>query len=188
MSPAQNKLYLRRWGAVCRALNWRMAKGRLHPAAVLAGSAPREQVAAAAAARALQHHRATTADDLRHGCHVVALGRDKSHKDFSNRDFDAVLTLWGDGRSVRGLLLDADDLGSEVHRAHPELKTRERHLHFLRNDCLGGYVVSESERIFKTKHWEALATDKLAALSNHLRNRPHCLKVQPATTDPDWTV
>lgn len=182
-------MYWRRWSAVSRALNWRMVQGRLDPAAAQDGSSHIAAVMQAASARAAGAHRAVTPDDLRHGCHLVALGRDKSHADFSNREFDKLLTLWGDEKQISGLLLEPLDLGSEIHRANPELKSRERHLHFLRRDCLGGYVASESERIFGTKNWQALDSEQLAQLSNHLRARPNVLRKAPAgAEDPDWTV
>lgn len=190
MTEPQHHFYLRRWAAVVRANTWRMVKGRLAPEAVgRAGGASvpasrgssvasphHAAVFAAAEQLAAQHHRALTADDLRHGCHVVALGRDKSSKDFSNRDFDRLLVYWGDEKTITGLLLEPLDLGSEIHRSNPDLKSRERHWHFLKHDCLGGYVVSECERIFHTKEWEALPTHQLIQLSAHLRARPNCLK------------
>ena len=189
MNSLQDKKYWRRWKVVSDHNHWRMSKGRLSPEAVLAGSAPHEQAVAAAKARALQHHRSLTADDLRHGCHVAALGHDKSHTAFSNRDFDKLLCWWGDERSIVGLLLQPAHLGSEIHRANPDLQARVRHLKFLHEDCLGGYVVSECERIFGTKDWEALRTEELLQLSNHLRARPNALReskrIESEPIDPE---
>lgn len=184
MTPPQHKFYLRRWAAVVRANGWRMVKGRLAENAVgressraAAPASPHHQAVFAAAEQlAALQHRALTADDLRHACHVVALGRDKSSKDFSNRDFDRLLVYWGDERTITGLLLEPLDLAADIHRANPDLKTRARHQHFLQHECLGGYVMSECERIFHTKEWEALPTHQLIQLSAHLRARPNCLK------------
>lgn len=166
-------MYFRRWSAVAKHNHWRMVKGRLDPEAVLSGSEAHEHVAAAAHIRARREHRGVTADDLRHGCHVVALrGRDKSHTQFANRDFDALLVLWGDDQTITGLLLAPADLAATMHLQNPELKTRERYLHWLRTECLAGYVASESARIHGTQDWETLPDAQLAGLHNHLRNRP----------------
>lgn len=176
MTPAQNKKYWRRWAAVARAHHWRMIAGRLDPEAVREGSDLHAAVWQAACTLAAQHARAVTPDTLRHACHLVALGRDRSHRNFSNREFDALLNLWGDERGITGLLLDPLNLAAEIHRAAPHLKTRERQLHFLKHDCLGGYVVHESERIFGTKNWESLPDDQLTRLHDHLRARPNALR------------
>jgi len=176
MTKAQETMYWRRWGAVARANRWRMVKGRLDEAAVLGATEAHLKVAAAAAAIALQGHRSITAEDLRHGCHVVACGRDMGHGRMGNKEFDQVLNYWGDERLVRGLLIEPLDLGSEIHRTNPGLKSRERHLWFLREECLMGYVASECQRIYGTKDLEGLGDVELAALSNHMRKRPHALK------------
>lgn len=188
MTEQQNKKYWRRWNAVVRANHWCMIQHRLDPAALgnpqsailnPQSSAPSPHhvaVFAAASHRAVQEARGVTAEDLRHGCHIVAIGRDKSHVDLTNKEFDALLNYWGDERTIRGLLLDPLNLAAEINRANPALKVRDRHLHFLQHDCIGGYVVSECERIFGTKNWEALSDADLERLHDHLRDRPNALK------------
>lgn len=177
MTEWQDNKYWRRWNACVRANHWRMAGGRLDERA--AGpdrSETHADVWRAAEQIALRKHRAVIADDLRHGCHVVALGRDKSHTKLSNREFDKVLTLWGDERDCKGLLIEPLHLGSEIHNANPDIKSRRRHLHFLTHECLGGYVASECERIYGTKDFESLVDAQLMSLSDHIRNRPRALK------------
>ena len=178
MTSAQNSKYWRRWSVIATALHWRMIKGRLHPEAdATRHSSPQHAaVWSAAERRAAQRACAVTADDLRHGCHVVALQRDKSHGDFTNRDFDALLNLWGDERTITGLLLEPLDLAGEINTANPALKIRERQLHWLRTQCLGGYAMTESERMFGTKNWEALPAADLERLHDHLRARPNALR------------
>ena len=50
-------------------------------------------------------------------------------------------------------------------------------------------VVSECERIFGTKDWEALRTEELLQLSNHLRARPNALRetkrIESEPIDPE---
>jgi len=176
MSPAQDKMYWRRWAACCRANDWRMVSGRLAPAARLDGSAAHCKVVAAARQLAYSEAVGLDADHLRHACHIVAIGRDKSHLKFTNKEFDALLDYWGDDRDIRGLLIDPDDLASAIHQQNPTLKTRERMVKFLRDDCIGSYVAGESGRLFGTKDWEALADDQLTRLYEHLRNRPNSRK------------
>jgi hypothetical protein len=176
MSPAQEKRYWRRWNAVARANRWRMAGGRLDEAAELKASEHHVKAGLTALQIANLEHRAVTADDLRHACHVLACGRDMSHKAMSNKQFDALLNYWGDERLVAGLLLEPLDLGSEIHRANPRLKSRERHVYFLKHECLGGYVANESQRIYGTRNWETLRDEELIALSDHMRKRPNALR------------
>lgn len=180
MTEAQDKKYWRRWAVVSAANHWRMIKHRLDAAAVLDASEHHTAVWNAAHARALQHVRGVTADDLRHGCHIVALGgRDKSHTDFTNREFDQLLNYWGDERNITGLLLDPLNLSSLISDdTHARQKVRERQMRFLRTECLGGYVVRESERIFGTKDWEQLSAADLARLHDHLRARPNALRAK----------
>ncbi|MBK8255602.1 MAG: hypothetical protein IPK82_23430 [Polyangiaceae bacterium] len=202
MTPAQDKKYWRRWSAVVRGNHWRMVKSRLDPQATTTGSPAHAAVWAAASARAVQHLRGITADDLRHACHSVALGgRDKSHTAFTNREFDALLNYWGDERDIAGLLLDPLNLSSLISEdAHAAQKIHERQLRWLKTQCLGGYVMAESERLFGTKDWEQLPAADLARLHDHLRARPNAqlsvvgraspraAATEPDAFDPDWNV
>jgi hypothetical protein len=176
LSDPQDKKYWRRWAACCRCNNWKMVNGRLHPEACLDDSEPHRKVAAAARQLAADKAVGISPEILRHACHIVALGRDKSHSKFTNKDFDAVLNYWGDERAIRGLLIVPEDLASEIHRSNPALKTRERQLVFLNEDCVGAYVAAECERMFGTKDWHALADGELDRLYSHMRDRPHALR------------
>ena len=126
MSPAQTTLYWKRWSQVCRVNGWVWRKGQLDPEAV--GPQFSEHHAAvwkAAEARALQEHRAVTADDLRHGCHIYATKRDLSMKDMPNSAFSRLLCLWGDGKNKCGLLIEADCIESRMHWEDPTLNAAE---------------------------------------------------------------
>lgn len=212
LTDFQDKKYWRRWAACTRANNWKMVGGRLHSAAVMDASEHHRSVVAAARQLAAEKAVGLSPEILRHACHIVALGRDKSHAKFSNKDFDAILNYWGDERAIRGLLIVPEDLASEIHRSNPALKTRERQLVFLNEDCVGAYVAAECGRMFDTKDWHSLSDADLDRLYSHMRDRPHARKIRQGndcqgnegqavsvshspdnhspdeSPDPDWTV
>ena len=186
MTIAQHKFYWRRWAAVARHNSWWMSARRLFEGAFESADVSPHHRAVWAAARdlAMAASRGLTADDLRHGCHIVALGADKRSRDLTNSDFDSLLTYWGDGKTIRGLLFDATDMGSEIHRANPALQRRRRYLYALRVDCLQGYLVSECSRIYGTKKWEDLNDVQLEEFHHHMRGRPGGLKLPPQPSPP----
>lgn len=172
MTAAQDKKYWRRWGAVTRANHWRLVTGRLAPDAVLAASEPHCRVAAAARQLAQAEAKGLTPDHLRHACHLVALGRDKSHRQFTNREFDSLLNWWGDERAITGLLIAPDDLASHIHQDAPELKARERLLLGLRRNFREGYVAKIAGDLYGTRDWQQLGDADLANLNHLLHTRP----------------
>src|ERR1700749_1577634 len=110
MNQAQNSKYIRCWIRCVLANHWVMRKGRLADNAVREdASAFHGAVWRAAENLAAAQVRAVTADDLRHGCHVAALGHDKSSKEFTSGEFDRLLLLWGNEREMKGLLIYPDD-------------------------------------------------------------------------------
>lgn len=195
LSDSQDKKYWRRWTACVRANHWRMVKGRLSPHAVLAASQHHCAVHAAALQLAQVAALGLTANHLRHGCHVVALGHDRPHAKFTNKEFDALLNYWGDERAIVGLLIEPADLAAIIHEAAPELKARERMLIGIRKNFIEGYVADLSRSIYGTRDWEQLADADLANLQHILHTKPAARKVgrvtpcAPETSDdPDWTV
>lgn len=206
LTKSQNAKYWRRWSACARANAWRMQGGRLDPAAVLDASAAHRAVNAAALQLAQTEVLGLTANHLRHACHIVALGHDKPHAKFTNKDFDALLNYWGDERAVAGLLITPDHLGSIIHEANPDLKNRERLLVQLRRDFVEAYVVTLASAIYGTKDWEQLSDDGLARLHAILRTKPNARRVRNAEcgmrspeiphselptqhcADPDWSI
>lgn len=93
MTVEQRNKYFRLWHQCCLANGWRMKAGRLlwNPESL---SDEGRQVVALATQRAVQEHRSVTVDDLRHGCSILALKRDKSSKHFTNADLDRVFCLF----------------------------------------------------------------------------------------------
>ena len=125
MTEAQSKrFYFPAWHKASLAQNWRMERGRLL-ASRQASWGFKEVDAAyhavwdAAEGLARQQHRAVTAEDLRHGCHVAALGVDKSSTEFSNKELDRVVTLFK-------LLANAEDVDAMMDWLHPENAERKR--------------------------------------------------------------
>lgn len=200
ISVAQNKKYWRRWAACARANGWTMIGGRLNPAAVLDASEHHCSVHAAALQIAQAEVLGLTANQLRHACHVVALGHDRPHAKFTNKDFDALLNYWGDERDIVGLLIEPADLAASIHEAAPELKVRERLLIGIRRNFIGGYTAELSAAIYGTRDWEQLGDRDLENLQHILHTKPQARKRSgdapvadrprgaAATTDPDWSV
>lgn len=119
MTPLQkNRFFFPRWTAACRALGWKMADGRLVlPEAKL--NEHGKKVFAAATAIADREQRAPTLDDLRHGCYVVALGRDRDTLKLNNREVDAVASLFK-------LLVNDTDIAADQRLTNPDIAERER--------------------------------------------------------------
>lgn len=92
------------WAKVCHSNDWRMEKGRLAADAAKSDfSQWHEKVWAFAQLIARQEGRAVKVDDLRKGCYMLALGKDKSLTKFENKDLDRVLPVFR-------LMIDPDDL------------------------------------------------------------------------------
>lgn len=171
MTELQNTLYWRRWAAVCHANDWTWIKGRLKAEALRDYSEHHVAVWKIAGELALQKHRAVTAEDLRHACHVYALGRDASHQEMTNAQFSRLLALWGDGRDKWGLLNEPDCLESRMHWDDPKLDQVERTKAFIKNAAPDAYVRTVSEHKFGTRMWEWLDAGQLHQLAMTLSNR-----------------
>ena len=89
----RTRFYFPAWNLCCRANGWKMAGSRL---VFDAGALTEEGRKAVTLAnqRALMEHRPVTLDDLRHGVHIVALGRDKSSEHLTNAEVDRVVALF----------------------------------------------------------------------------------------------
>lgn len=160
MSPAQETLYWRRWSHVCHVNGWTWRKGKLDPEAVgPEGSEHHAAVWKLAHERALQEHRAPTADDLRHACHIYACKRDLSMKDLPNSAFSRLLCLWGDGKRKSGLLIEPDCIESRMHWDDPSLNAKEGVDASLKKfpDQAVRHVAEDR---FGTRMWEWLDADQ----------------------------
>ena len=171
MTDLQNRKYFRRWAEVVRCNDWSMIKGRLNPKASRTYSEHHKAVWKLAETLAQAHHRAVTAEDLRHGCHLYAFGgKDCSHKDFTNAQFSRLLALWGDEKKQRGLLIEPDCLTSRNHWDDPTVGEVERLKAYI-SKAPEAYVRAISADRFGTRLWEWLEPGQLRALVMTLRAR-----------------
>lgn len=152
LTDAQKTLhwsYTHGWAAVCRANRWPTSASCNR----FADDARREacsewhrKVWEFAETIARQQYRAVTADDLRKGCYMLALGSPKSLTQFNNADLDRVLVVFR-------LMIEPDDLGAvrdwlayeafdharkEIAAGRPcalpdDPGERRRHMHTLHN-------------------------------------------------------
>lgn len=172
LTKAQDWKYWSTWGAVVRANEWRMAEGRLHPRARLAESEIHQRVAAFAriiAGRAGQiAEPQITVNDLRHGAHWLALGRDKSHSKFTNQDLDRVLPVFR-------LLVNPTDLQARMdfdsYQRGEDPGGRKRLLVGIESKAPEAYIAAVALDKFGTKDWRSLNGQQLFRLNMTLDNR-----------------
>jgi hypothetical protein len=168
LTAAQITLYGRRWGAVCAANAWRMARGRLAPEARLGGSPAHEQVAALAERHARQMGRSVTVDDLRRACTAAAGGRFVSTYDLTNNQFTALLNLFA-------LLMDPENLQAAIERDQPEIAQRRRYVAAIQRLAPEAYTLEVARDRFGGRftppHWEDLPIPALHQLAMTLRHR-----------------
>ena len=166
LSAAQIQHYGKRWGAVCKANDWRMQRGRLHPnGRASAGRSPLHgETFALAEQHARANSRAVTVEDLRRAAGARITGRFQSAKTLANAQFTRLLTLFK-------LLIDPDDLGAMLGWLDPE-RDRARYLEsFIRAAAPEAYTRAICEDRFKTGDWRQLGPSDLTWLANTLRKR-----------------
>jgi len=170
MTDRQKSYYWRLWRACQAANRWYTIKGRLQ---IDRGrlTAQGGQVLGHAEALAQQAHRAITLDDLRHGCHIAALGHDKSMLDLTNADFDRVL-------SVMRLVQDGEDLDAAKRLVNPKIGTRARLIHSIASvpDEFVRHIAADR---FGTRLWEDLDTPQLHQLRMTLGHTRYGRASQP---------
>lgn len=167
MTDAQKfRFYLPPWRDCVKANRWHMEKGRLCGAGLEAPAALTElaQVVTFARQLAATAHRGPLVNDLRHGCHIVALGRDKSSKEFTNAELDRVESLFR-------LLTDPDDINARLDWEDPTRAAKRRQLWFIRNAAPAAYVRAIARDKFGTADWENLTVAQLKFLAMTLANR-----------------
>ena len=174
MSPSQTNKYWRRWSHVQTFNRWKWIKNRLVEEAIKDAGPHHEAVWRLAGQLANQNCRAITANDLRHGCHVHAFGRDISHDDLSNPQFDRLLLLWGDERSTRGLLIDPLELSAQILWDNPEQAKRASLIKSINALADHEYICAITQDIWGTIWWEDnLDNAALLGLLRKLKgNRP----------------
>jgi len=157
-------LYFPAWARALKA-NWRTDRGCAVPADGRRTSDTLVQVEEAAVAAARRLMRAPKIEDLRHACHVVAIGRDKSSKDLNNAELDRVL-------AVLRILADPDDLSAVIARDNPETDARRRYEWAIAHSGHPeAYIRTIAGTKFGSGNWKALPMPQLKMLSMTLKNR-----------------
>ncbi len=156
LTKPQQNFYWRLWRDCQEANYWRVEKGRLHIQPERLTAQGRE-VYAHAQERARQAHRAVTADDLRHGCHIAAVGHDCSLKDLTNQHFDRLI-------QIMKLVIDGEDLDAAERLVNPEIGQRERLRGGIARMAPDEFVRHISGDRFGTRLWEDLEVEQLQEL------------------------
>lgn len=175
MSPAQRtRFYFPAWSRVCKACGWYMESGRfMGGRRDFFGESPEvnalyQQIWDAAGARAAGEHRGLKPDDLRHGCHVAAFGRDKSSGGFSNQELDRVVALFG-------MLTNPGSLRTVQDYFFPENAQRRRYVAGIAHCAPKAYIESicadKFARAYRAPHWEELPMWALRQLLMTVKHR-----------------
>lgn len=191
MTPSQKfTLYLPAWGRVVSTHEWRMRQRRLVGQRRESWGGP---ATSEIYARTWQHAetlarrdcRAVRPDDLRHGVHVAALGRDLSSTDLRDAQLDRVLV------ALR-LLADPEDLDAMIAWEHPEQGERKRRAWWLANRCHPVYVARVAADMFGVADWTTLTDHQVGILYGRLKHRPGAARraqaaaaAQPQPRHPD---
>lgn len=167
MTPAQHtRFYFPNWLGTCRRLGWRLADGRLQVEEARLNQHA-QRVLAAGTARAAAEHRAPVLDDLRHGVHAVALGRDKSSKQLTNRELDCVVAFMQ-------LMIQETNIGADILLDHPEISERKALKAGIENLKVPEAVIYDICRrsfapVYSHPHWDQLPLPNLRALIGILK-------------------
>lgn len=178
MTPAQQRrFYFPAWQDAARRRGWVMMEGRLiadldarlwlppeHPLTDLL-----PQIHAHARTLASADQRAVKPDDLRHACHLVALGHNQSSKRLTNTETDRVVALFR-------LIADPDSLTHLTAWAEPEQAQRRRYVRACRLLATDAYILAIARDKFgpgdfDPPWWENLRLPHLANLLLTLRTR-----------------
>ena len=171
MNAGQNSKYWRRWAFVTRHNNWRWIKGRLVAEAVRDAGQHHQAVWRLAESLADQNCRAVVADDLRHGCHIHAMGRDVSSKAFTNDQFSRLLLLWGDEREIPGLLIDPEHIATLIAWDNPSIARKNSLIRSIKEAADESYIRAICVDRWHTIFWENLDCDALLELLRRIKGR-----------------
>jgi hypothetical protein len=186
MTPAQKfRLYLPAWGAVVRIHGWRMdrATHRLvgAPREFWGGPEPTKiyratwQHAETLARYDRCDPRAVRPDDLRHGVHMAALGRDVSSTQLGNQQLDRVLdalALLANPEELGRALDDGSYAPGLLRWLDPESAIRHRRSWWLRHACHPAYVARVALNMFGVEDWSTLSAHQIGILYGRLKHRP----------------
>jgi hypothetical protein len=158
------RFYFRAWAACSRALVWNRSPVRLASHGAPEVNALYQAVWTAAESTARRTGCSVTANDLRHACHRVALGADKSAKTLTNAEADCVVALFN-------LLAAPDDLGAMLAWQNPEAGAVKRLTWAIEHAAPAAYVEALASDKFGTRAWRTLPEASLRQLALTLRNR-----------------
>lgn len=163
------RLYFPAWNAVVRRHDWRMADCRLVGKRAERFGGPEadriyQRAWQHAEAVAQRECRAVLPDDLRHGIHVAALGRDKSSKVLTNAELDRVL-------AAMRVLAMPDDVDAMVKWEHPEAEERRRRVWWITHRCKPEYVSAVCRDMYGHGEVAELDDHQVGGLYATLRHR-----------------
>lgn len=164
MTKAQTKkFYFPAWTAAVQANGWHMEQCRLQLDESRLGVEGRA-VVNFARQRAARDHRGITLDDLRHGAHLYALGRDISSSKLENREVDRVVTLFR-------LLARPDNLKARIAWDSPELAERDGLARYVATLAPEAVILAISRNAWDTAQWEDRNVSDLRWLVRTLKDR-----------------
>lgn len=162
MSPAQTQLYFRKWNPARVAL----AAGATSEMAV--------KVREMADHMAARDARKVDAEVLRHACHVVALGRQKSSKTLTNAELDRVLLVFR-------LIVNADDLAAVIAWDQPDQGQVKRLTWSIKHVSPEAMTVHVAKDKFGRGDWWNLGVTELRQLLMTLKriknNQPRMARI-----------
>jgi hypothetical protein len=158
------RFYFRAWAACSRALGWNRAPVRLASHGAPEVNSLYQAVWTAAEALARQPGGSVTANDLRHACHHIALGADKSAKTLTNAEADRVVALFN-------LLAAPEDFDAMMAWQNPEAGAVKRLTWAIEHLAPAAYVEAVASDKFGTRAWQTLPEASLRQLALTLRNR-----------------
>jgi hypothetical protein len=145
MTPDQTRMYFRKWNPARVAL------------AAGATTDMGRKVTEMATHMAARDARKVDAEALRHACHVVALGREKSSKHLTNAELDRVLLVFK-------LVINGDDLAAVIAWEQPDQGQVKRLTWSIRNTAPEALIVHVCKDKNGRGDWLNLGTTELRQL------------------------
>ncbi len=177
------KFYFPSWNRCAKANSWKMSKGRLVAEPQSNSLLPElSQVWTYARQIADREHRGIEPNDLRHGCHIVALRHDKSSEQLTNKEVNRVVALFD-------LLADPDDLAARIKWENPENSDKASLIAAIKARAPYAYVAAIAQDQCGTKDWESLQTWQLQNLLRTVNKRkPNFPRPQRPSFKPNGPI
>lgn len=171
----QRRFYFPAWNAALKA-RWIRDRGTMLPRPGAPENPQADEVMAIATRHAARRQALVSPDDLRHACHVVALGKDRSSYDLTNWQMDRVVALFE-------LLADKENISAQVRWENKDLDAvRRLEWAIQRVGFPEAYVASISFGKFGSRAWRALQPDQLRQLLITLKGRAAAKRYTPITS------